>query len=192
MTAAYASIPHPSIAQEEEKDGNPIEITFSIQKYKIPPTDKSLTFLDENKAKFPLFNIVDGVTQYLNKLSNSDDVGFILKSKHPSSTSYARATKKPMNVVDRVQLQLPHTSVVDRVQPLPTRTHAIIDDHVQQQLPRTHVIIDDLVATLEARKHASSPFRSRRKKLSKSGKKVAKKSDKKSGKVRKNKRKTTL
>jgi len=52
--------------------------------------------------------------------------------------------------------------------------------------------VDDAIATLEARKHASSPFRSRRKKLSKSGKKVAKKSDKKSGKVRKNKRKTTL
>jgi len=164
---AYVSIPGPGIT--EEKIGDPIEITFSIQKYNIPHTDPGLNFLDKNKA-FPLFDIVDGVTQYLNKLSNTDDVGFILKS----SKSYARATKKPMHVVDRVQLQLPHTSVVDRVQFPPIRTH------------RT---LEDVEAT---RKNAFSPFRLRRKKLPKSGKKVGKKSDKKSGKVRKNKRKTTL
>ena len=167
MAAAYASIPHPSIAQEEEKDGNPIEITFSIQKYKIPPTDKSLTFLDKNKAKFPIFDTVDtnnGVSTYLYNLSKSDDVGFILKYNNPKSNSYARATvvnsKKPMHVVDQVQLPL----------------------------PGTHVIVDDLVATLEARKHASSPFRPRRRDSPKRGKKV----DKKSGKVSKNKRSKKL
>jgi len=152
---AYVSIPGPGIT--EEKIGDPIEITFSIQKYNIPSTDPGLNFIDKNKA-FPLFDIVDGVTQYLNKLSNTDDVGFILKS----SKSYARATKKP-NVVNRVQSQPP---------PI-----------------RTHWTLEDIEAT---RKNAFSPFRLRRKKLPKSGKKVGKKSDKKSGKVRKNKRKTTL
>jgi len=48
--------------------------------------------------------------------------------------------------------------------------------------------VDDAIATLEARKHASSPFRPRRKDSSKRGKKV----DKKSGKLRKNKRSKKL
>jgi len=47
--------------------------------------------------------------------------------------------------------------------------------------------VDDAIATLEARKHASSPFRPRRKDSSKRSK-----SDKKSGKVRKNKRSKKL
>jgi hypothetical protein len=171
MTAAYASIPSPSIA--EVPDGDPIEITFSIQKYKIPPTDRHLTFLDKNKAKFPIFDTVDtndGVSAYLYNLLNSDDVGFILKYNDTRSKSYARATvvksKKPMHVVDHVQLQLPHT--------------------------RTNWTLEEVEAALAARKNAFSPFRLHRKKLPKSGKKVGKKSDKKSGKVRKNKRKTTL
>jgi hypothetical protein len=48
--------------------------------------------------------------------------------------------------------------------------------------------VDDAIATLEARKHASSPFRPRRKDSPKRGKKV----DKKSGKLRKNKRSKKL
>ena len=185
MAAAYASIPNSSIARHEEKDGNPIEITFSIQKYKIPPTDPELKFLNDNKAKFPIFDTKDtnnGVSTYLNNLSKNDDVGFILKFEDPFSKSYARATKKPMHVVDHVQRQLPHTSVVDRVQPqLPPRR-----SHLE------HIDYTAVEAILEARKNASSPFRPRRKKLSKSGKKVGKKSNKKSGKVRKDKRKTRL
>jgi|LakMenEpi03Aug12_release.lakeMendotaPanAssembly.Ray.scaffolds.fasta_scaffold727634_1 hypothetical protein len=58
--------------------------------------------------------------------------------------------------------------------------------------PQIHWNLEEVDAALEARKNAFSPFRLRRKKLPKSGKKVAKKSDKKSGKVRKNKRKTRL
>ena len=54
----------------------------------------------------------------------------------------------------------------------------------KKQLPlhRTHVNMDDIFATLAAREKAASPFRPRRKKITKSGKKVSKKS----GKVRKN------
>ena len=147
MTAAYASIPPPSI--REEKVGDPIEITFSIQKYNIPPTGRDLAFLDEDKAKFPIFDTVDtnnGVSNYLHNLLNSNDVGFILKYNNPLSSTYARAT--------------------------------VVKSKKQLSLHRTHVNMDDIFATLAAREKAASPFRPRRKDSPKSSKKVSKKSGK--------------
>jgi hypothetical protein len=170
MTAAYASIPSPSIA--EVPDGDPIEITFSIQKYKIPPSDPELNFLNLKKDKFPIFDAVDtghGLNKYIYNLSRSSDCGFILKYGVPTSQTYARATRSKTFLDD---------VVVDHIHP-PRRSH--------------HEIIDyKAIEAIEALKKASSHFRPRRKKLPKSGKKVGKKSGKKSGKVRKNKRKTTL
>ena len=165
MTAAYANVPGPGIT--EEKIGDPIEITFSIQKYKIPPSDPELKFLNLKKDKFPIFDAVDtgdGLNKYIDNLSNSD-CGFILKYGIPTSQTYARVTRSKTIFDD---------AVVDHIHP-PRRSH--------------HEVID--YKAIEALKKAS-PFRPRRKKLSKSSKKVGKKSGKKSGKVRKNKRKTRL
>ena len=147
MTAAYASIPPPSI--REEKVGDPIEITFSIQKYNIPHT--GLAFLDEDKAKFPIFDTVDtnnGVSNYLHNLLNSNDVGFILKYNNPFSKTYARAT-----VVKR--------GVTMDVVPSARKSKIFMS-------------LDELELTHKA----DSPFRPRRKDSPKSGKKVSKKSGK--------------
>lgn len=146
MTAAYASIPPPSI--REEKVGDPIEITFSIQKYNIPHT--GLAFLDEDKAKFPIFDTVDtnnGVSNYLHNLLNSNDVGFILKYNNPFSKTYARAT--------------------------------VVKHDAAMAVPsvRKHTIFMSLDELEKTRKKAS-PFRPRRKDSPKSGKKVSKKSGK--------------
>ena len=172
MTAAYANVPSSSIAEVPVED--PIEITFYIQKYKIPPSDPGLTFLNLKKDKFPIFDAVDtghGLNKYIDNLSTSD-CGFILKYGVSTSQTYARVTRSK-TILDDV--------VVDHIHP-PRRSH--------------HEIIDykaiEAIQAIQALKKASSPFRPRRKKLSKSGKKVGKKSNKKSGKVRKNKRKTTL
>lgn len=151
MTAAYAAIPPPSIAEDEKKVGGPIEITFSIQKYNIPDSDKDLTFLDKDKAKFPIFDTVDtndGVSKYLHNLLNSNDAGFILKYNNPDSKSYARAT-----VVKDAAKAVPSVREL--------KTPSI---RLGLNKDQTHTTI--------------SPFRPRRKKITKSGKKVSKKSGK--------------